>query len=260
MYLFKTITNKWIFGDTIKDECPAGIFRVQFDPTYTLVDIRYANDGRYYKQNEPLASFKNSSDVSYTTADDLLLATSGFFAGSTGGNITDSNGNILLPSGTPSKTIVEITRPADTPGTYTAGDAVNTSVASPTLITFANMSIANGGGGFLYLLKAESNMTTLAGQTLRYWFYNDTPTGIVGDHIAFVNSYDNASKRCFYIDLTFDSLLAGSDTVFGQVKLSDEYVTKVTGKDLYSLIQTLTSWVPTSGGKITTSLSVVKLS
>ena len=103
-------------------------------------------------------------------------------------------------------------------------------------------------------------MTALAGQTLRYWFYNDTPSGMVGDHVAFVNSYANASKRCFYIDLTFDPLLAGSDTVFGQVKLSDEYITKATGKYLYGLIQTLTSWTPTSGGKITTSLSVVKLS
>lgn len=173
--------------------------------------------------------------------------------------IVDSLGNVLLTSGTPAKLMVEITRPADTPGAYSAGDAVNTSTSVPTIITFANAAIANGGGGFLYLLKAESNMTALAGQTLRYWFYNDTPSGMVGDHVAFVNSYANASKRCFYIDLTFDPL-AGSDTVFGQVKLSDEYITKAAGKDLYGLIQTLTSWTPTSGGKITTSLSVVKLS
>ena len=183
-----------------------------------------------------------------------------FTNGSQETKIVDSTGNVLLPSGTPSKIIVELTRPNDTPGAYTIGDAINSSIAAPVALKFANASIAAGGGGFLYLLKAESNMTALAGQTIRYWFYNDTPTGMVGDHVAFINSYANASKRCFYIDLTFDPLLAGSDTVFGQVKLSDEYVTKVDGKDIYALMQALTGFTPTSGGKITTSLSVVKLS
>lgn len=260
MYLFKNSSNKWIFGDTIKDECEAGIFRPKFSSDLTTVSIIYVSTGKYYKTDELISFFTNESATPYATSDDLLTAANGFFDGSAGGSITDSEGNIILPSGTPSKLITEITRPADTPGAYTAGDAINTSTTVPTLITFANASIANGGGGFLYLLKAESNMTTLAGQTIRYWFYNDTPTGIVGDHVAFVNSYANASKRCFYIDLTFDSLLAGSDTVFGQVKLSDEYIAKSTGKDIYALIQALTSFVPTSGGKITTSLSVVKLS
>lgn len=173
-------------------------------------------------------------------------------------SLTDQNGNILLPSGTPAKLTYELTRPSDIIG-YTIGDAINSSVATPVAITLTNASIANNGGGFAFLLKVESNMTTLAGATLRYWFYNTVPSALVGDNVAFINSYANASKRCFYVDVTFDTLLAGSDTVIGSVELSKEYVTALADKNIYALIQTLSAFTPTSGGKIYSALSVLKL-
>jgi hypothetical protein len=272
--------------------------------------------------------------------------------------LVDSDGNTLLPSGTPVKLSYELTRPADTPGAYSAGDAVSNATAarkqkdtvtltgtngtanisivnginrnatfvttltqtatnfvtayaadflgvgvvltssgadlifeanvagvpftSPiitnltltlngtvanttTNITLAPIeltgaSVANGGGGIAFLLKLESNITALASQTIRVWFYNDTPAVVVGDHVAFINSYANSAKRCFYVDVTFDALLAGSDTVIGIIDISKEYITKTTGTSLYCLLQTTTSWTPTSGGKIYLALSTVKLS
>ena len=173
--------------------------------------------------------------------------------------VVDSAGNVLLPSGIPSKIIVEVTRPNDTPGAYSVGDAINSSIASPVAFEFANASIVAGGGGFLGLLKLESNITALASGTLRLWFFNETPTSIVGDHVAYVNNYANSSKRCFYVDVTFDPLLAGSDTVFGEtLPLFNEYVTS-TSTSIYCLIQTLSSFTPTASGKIKISLSLIKL-
>ena len=270
-------------------------------------------------------------------------------------SLTDQNGNILLPSGTPAKLAYELTRPADVTG-YAIGDAINSSIlqkqketisftgtggtanvtlaggltklatfrddlvttaidfesahgaayalagitltrnmgdiileatvagvpfaapvvvnmtadlggtvahttanGTPIAITLANASIANNGGGFAFLLKVESNITTLAGATLRYWFYNSLPAVLQGDNDAFVNLYANSTKRCFYVDVTFDALLAGSDTVIGSVELSKEYVTALADTSMYALIQTLSAFTPTSGGKIYSALSVLKL-
>jgi len=272
--------------------------------------------------------------------------------------LVDSEGNTLLPSGTPAKLEYELTRPADTPGAYSIGDAImpaTAAVKQKETVTLtgtsgtANISIVNGinrnatfnasltqtaadfvaayaadflaigvvltsavadlifeasvagvsfsapivtnltltlngtvahttvnvtllpfelpyasirnnGGGIAFLMKLESNITAMAGCIIRVWFYNSVPTGVVGDHVAFINSYANSAKRCFYVDVTFDALLAGSDTVIGIVDISKEYITKVGGNSLYCLLQTLTSFTPTSAGKIYVGLSVVKLS
>lgn len=200
------------------------------------------------------------ADVSMPVVVDLgaLVTQVNTWAASGVGTLVDANGNTLLPSGTPAKLTYELTRPADIIG-YTIGDAINSSVATPVAITLANASIANNGGGFAFLLKVESNIVTLAGATLRYWFYNSIPSALVGDNVPFVNSYVNAPKRCFYVDVTFDALLAGSDTVIGSVELSKEYITALADTSIYVLIQTLSAFVPTSGGKIYSALSVLKL-
>lgn len=258
MYLFKNASNKWIFGDTINDECPSGIFRTRYNTDFTKVSIVYAAAGTFFKKERDITFFTDSTGTPYVDLSAFLTATDGFFLGSAGGTLTDSAGNVLLPSGTPAKIIVELTRPNDTPGAYTIGDAINSSVASPAAFEFANASIAAGGGGLLGLLKLESNITALASGTLRLWFFNEAPINIVGDHVAYINEYANSSKRCFYIDVTFDPLLAGSDTVFAQtLPLFNEYVT--TNKSIYCLIQTLSSFTPTASGKIKISLSLIKI-
>lgn len=173
--------------------------------------------------------------------------------------LIDASSNVMLPSGTPRIVAVEMTRPNDTPGAYSVGDAINSSVASPTSLEFTNASIAVGGGGFMGLIKVESDITALASGTLRLWFFNEVPASIVGDHVAFVNNYANSGKRCFYVDVTFDSLLAGSDVVLAQtLPLFNEYVTSAS-TSIYCLIQTLSSFTPTASGKIKISLSLIKI-
>lgn len=173
-------------------------------------------------------------------------------------SLVDSAGNPILPAGIPSKIVVELTRPADaTP--YTANDAINSSVGSPVALTFSDVSVVVGGGGVATVLKVESNITAMAGATLRFWFFRDTPGTIPGDNTAHVNLYANSSARCFFADVTFEPLLAGSDSVYGQAILWNEYVTNAS-KNIYALVQTLSAFTPTSGGKIKASLSVLKLS
>jgi hypothetical protein len=201
-----------------------------------------------------LATFR---DDLVTTAIDFESAHGAAYA-AVGITLTRNMGDIILEAtvaGVPFTAPVVVNVTTNLGGTV----AHTTANGTPTAITLTNASIANNGGGFAFLLKVESNITTLAGATLRYWFYNTVPTSLVGDNIPFVNSYVNASKRCFYVDVTFDALLAGSDTVIGSVELSKEYVTALADTSMYALIQTLSAFTPTSGGKIYSALSVLKL-
>jgi hypothetical protein len=171
--------------------------------------------------------------------------------------VTSSGAGIIFEAataGVPFEAPVVVNTIADLTG------AVVQTTANLTLapIEFANASIVTGGGGFLGLIKLESNITTLATGKLRLWFFNDTPSNIVGDNVPYINSYVNSSKRCFRVDVEFDALLAGSDTVFGQSEaLFNEYIT--TGTSMYCLVQTLSAFIPTSGGKIKISLSLLKI-
>jgi hypothetical protein len=196
-------------------------------------------------------SILDINGVPYATIDDLTDICGDLFIGVDNALLLEA---IRFSGGVPTKFIHELTRPADT-AAYLAGDGINVSTTEPVAIEFANVGGANGGG-YLAFLKVESNITALAGATLRLWFFNDTPTGIVNDNAPYTNSYANSSKRVFYVDITFDALLAGSDTVFGQsFPIFNEYV----AQNLYCLIQTLTAFTPTSGGKIKISLSCVKI-
>jgi hypothetical protein len=202
-----------------------------------------------------LATFR---DDLVTTAIDFESAHGAAYL-AVGITLTRNMGDIILEatvSGVPFTAPVVTNVTGDLAGTV----AHTTANATPTIITFANAAINNNGGGIAFLLKAESNITAMAGATLRYWFFNAPPTVLAGDNAAYINSYVNSSKRCFYVDLVFDALLAGSDTVIGQVEISREYITALADKNMYALIQTLTGFTPTSGGKIYTSLSVLKLS
>ena len=174
--------------------------------------------------------------------------------------ITDPNGSMLYPSGQPAKLITEITRPNDILP-YLVGDMINVSTSVPVFTVFPqDAAISVGGGNLAMLIKAESTITTLAGCTLRIWFLNDTPSGMVGDNAPFINSYANATKRAFYQDMTFDALLPGSDTVISIQDITKEFVAATGLKTMGFVIQTLSAFTPIANGKITISLSVLKLS
>lgn len=171
--------------------------------------------------------------------------------------LVDASGNALPTNGTPQRTEVEVIRPSDIFG-YSIGDAINSSTSSPVAFELTNMSTAAGGGGFITKLKVETNITAMANASLRIYFFRDTPANITADNVAMTLSYANSSKRSFYIDVVLDSLVAGSDSIFGQtLDLSTEYACLATS--MYFTIQTNSAFTPTSGGKIKVIVSSLKL-
>ena len=171
--------------------------------------------------------------------------------------LVDAVGNALPTNGTPTRTEVEITRPSDIIA-YTSGDSINTSTSLPIAFELTNMSTAAGGGGFITKLKVETNITAMANATLRLYFFRDTPSGITADNVPMTIAYANSSKRSFYIDVVLDSLVAGSDSVFGQtLDLSTEYACLATS--MFFTVQTNSAFTPTSGGKIKVIVSSLKV-
>lgn len=191
----------------------------------------------------------------FTTIEEVVSALEGL--GLDGVKLENSFGDVISPSGQIYIQSVEITRPADVIA-YTGNDAINSSVATPGAFEFEQMAIANGGGGYIMDVKIESDMTTLAGTTVRVWLFNETPTGIIGDNVAFVNAYADKDKRIGYIDVEMDALLGSSTSVIGQVSVIKEY--KCADTSLFALVQTITGFTPTSAGKLDIMFNVLKLS
>lgn len=140
---------------------------------------------------------------------------------------------------------------------------VTTANATLSAIQLVDASISNGGGGMLMDVKVETDAVAFAGQTIRIWLFNDIPSGIVGDNVAYINSFVNANKRAGsgYIDIVFDALLTGSDCVIGVAQPTCEYICKSTSKDLYILIQVITAiTTPESSGIFNFTFNVIKMS
>ena len=188
--------------------------------------------------------------AAYVTAYELDYASEGI-------TLTSSGADIIMTSASAG---VPFTAPVFT---NVSGDLAGTVVhttpnVTPGAFEFEQMAIANGGGGYIMDVKIESDMTTLAGTTVRVWLFNETPTGIIGDNVAFVNAYADKDKRIGYIDVEMDALLGSSTSVIGQVSVIKEY--KCADTSLFALVQTITGFTPTSAGKLDIMFNVLKLS
>ena len=169
--------------------------------------------------------------------------------------IVDQIGTVIPPNGAVGKLLGVITRPANT-NNYLVGSMIGT------VQTLTNASLGLNGGGWIMEVKQETNIVSMAGCVLRYWLYNVTPTGMVADGSAFINSFANAYKRCAsgYFDVIFDPLLAGSDCVIGKYQPNSEYICAVGSKDMFVAVQTLTAiTAPLSGGILKFAFNVVKV-
>jgi len=153
------------------------------------------------------------------------------------------------PAGKPGLVMARLTRPADT-NAYLAGDAINASIATPVDISLVNMGIVIGGGGMITELGVRTNMVALAGNTIRIYLYRLAPTSLVGDNVPLTQLAENTQKGGFYIDITFDPLLAGSDVVLGHVQPFASYVCDTASSALLMRVQTLAAFTPTSAGWI----------
>jgi len=140
-----------------------------------------------------------------------------------------------------------------------AGTVVDVANVSLAPVEFANMATVENGGGILLNMKVESNITAMAEKDLRFWFYNAAPATVLGDNVAFVNEYADKGKLLFYVDITMNALLASSTSVIGQVDLCQQYQTAAASKSLYVMVQAISAFTPTSGGKINLTLSTLKL-
>lgn len=141
-----------------------------------------------------------------------------------------------------------------------SGSIANTTAnvtATPTPITLANVVNEDGGSGIVKQIKVETNITALASKKIRLWFFNATPTGIVDDNVELVNLYADKSKRLFSVDVEFGALPDGADSVVSIVS-PDKYFS-VVAKDMYCLIQAVDGFTPSSGGKVSIDLVVLKL-
>ena len=171
--------------------------------------------------------------------------------------VTSSGADIIFEAataGVPFSSPFSTTISGDLTGT-TANTTANITVSA---YEIANASNANGGGGFLCNLKVETNITAMAGASLRFYFFKDIPSSVTADNAAMTISYTNSSKRIYYVDVALDPLVAGSDTIFGQSNaLFLEYATTLTS--LYFTVQTNSAFTPTSGGKIKVIASLLKI-
>lgn len=186
----------------------------------------------------------------YVTAYELDYASEGITLTSSGADIIFTASSAGTPFLAP--IITNVT------GDLTGTVVHTTPNVTPGAFEFEQMAIANGGGGYIMDVKIESDMTTLAGTTVRVWLFNETPIGIIGDNVAFVNAYADKDKRIGYIDVEMDALLGSSTSVIGQVSVIKEY--KCADTSLFALVQTITGFTPTSAGKLDIMFNVLKLS
>jgi hypothetical protein len=168
--------------------------------------------------------------------------------------LTDNSGNTLLPSGEILRLEKEIIRPNDTIA-YAVGDAVG----NGSMIVFENSNLNTNSSGFIHEATIETKCTAFAGATIRLWLYNAAITPVIADNAAFINSYANTGKRIGlnYLDVTFDPLLAGSDTVFGRVQFPT--AVHLSNGKLYALMQTLTAVIPSALCEFNIKINFLKL-
>jgi hypothetical protein len=176
--------------------------------------------------------------------------------GSQKAQLVDASANFLYPSGEVATGSAEITRPADTTA-YASGDSINSSTSSPVASEITGMAIKSGGGGLLDSIKIESDITAMASKTVRVWVFNDTPATITNDNAAFTTAYADKAKLLFFEDVVMEALEGTSDNVIGVLSVAKAY--KCAATSLFILVQAVSAFTPTSGGKVNVTLNAIKL-
>ena len=167
------------------------------------------------------------------------------------------NDALNYPAGKASAIEVRLTRPADVIQ-YTAGDAINSSVATPVSVQLTPFALANGKGAWITGINVATNLLNLASSTIRIWLYRTTPT-MVGDNVAMTNLDANTALGRQYIDVTFGPLLAGSAVIIGQVAPMLLMQCDAAHSDIQQTIQTLATFTPVSGGFIDLTYTLLQL-
>jgi hypothetical protein len=146
----------------------------------------------------------------------------------------------------------ELTRPSDT-NQYTALDAISDSTSAPTLLTFSNVARANGGSGYITLVRMMTDQSTFTGQ-LRIHFFHTAPSAI-NDNAPYTLLYANRANRIGHVDLSVGNTEGTGSTAANARCLSDgtnlplPFVCAGSDRNIYAMIETLTTFNPASGQK-----------
>lgn len=90
MYLFKNAQNKWIFGNTIYSECPAGTYRVDPSTDFRKVTIRSLMNDAIMFRDIAIGDFLKADGTSYASFAALKLGYDGFFQSAAAGSATST--------------------------------------------------------------------------------------------------------------------------------------------------------------------------
>ncbi len=149
----------------------------------------------------------------------------------------------------------EITRPSDV-NAYAAGDSVNTSTSSPTVITFANFARVSGGTGYITKIRIATDKKSITPR-LRLHLFNASPT-LVNDNAAFARYYADESKRIGYVDLP--AMFTSSDTTNSTLSETQDATIRipfvaVASRSIFGVLELLDAFTPASGQKFNVTLA-----
>ena len=193
-----------------------------------------------------------------TTAAAFVTANSADFSAA-GVTLTSSGADLIFESAT-AGTAITVPTLTQTDGTYAGSVAHTTANASISAIEIPNFAKTNGGGGYISDIIIETDATQFASTTQRLWLFNALPSGSVGDNVAFVNNWANRTKRIGYVDVEMGALLAGSDSIIGQVTTYILFDCTTSSTSLFLLHQTLSAVTsPKSAGAFNYTFKVLQI-
>lgn len=148
--------------------------------------------------------------------------------------------------------------------TNTAGDLDGTIVnttdnATFSPVVFQSCARVNGGGGFISDITIVTDSVEFAGKTVKLALFNESPSGIVGDGVAYVDTF--ANSLVYQTEFTVEIGRAlGTGAVKGTISPIYEFLTEDNDSDLYGLLYVTSSvTTPKSAAVFHIHLDVIQL-
>jgi hypothetical protein len=159
-----------------------------------------------------------------------------------------------------SKTVeTSYTRPADTT-TYASGDVVANSTSAATILTFANMSRANGLGGIIQGATLIDSVSAALKPEFELYLF-DTAPAMQNDNAAWAPSDAELDKCLGYIAFASGGWRTGTSSGNGLIDidaLAKSYQCAPASTSLFGVLVARNAYVPASGEKFTVRLHVIQ--
>lgn len=177
--------------------------------------------------------------------------------------ISNDIGNPIPILSSSARVGVEITRPNDTTA-YAAKDVISTSNTSGTLITFTNLSRANGSSGVIVRARLMTTQATNVSQ-YRLHLFHTAPTPI-NDNSPYLVQYTNANNRIGMIDFAAMTTEDASSNAAMTMRPSSDgaypspnlwFSTDPLDRNVYGMLETLSAFTPAANQKFYIELSAI---